>query len=115
MEIESKKLEQEIEQALKSIPKEFADKLKNIEIDLEDSLPEKNGSILLGLYQGVPLKDRSAVFEPLMPDRIILYKKSLELVSKTPEELRKNIRDTVIHEIGHYFGFEEKDIRKRGF
>ncbi|MFH1074470.1 MAG: metallopeptidase family protein [Candidatus Firestonebacteria bacterium] len=107
--------ELEVEQALRSIPKEFADKLKNIEIVLEDSAPNKKGSILLGLYQGVPLKNRNAGFEPLMPDKITLYKQSLELISKTPGALRKNIRDTVIHEIGHYFGFEEKDIRKWGY
>lgn len=107
--------EKEIEKALKSIPKEFTEKLKNIEIDVEDTAPEKNGSILLGLYHGVPLSSRSATFEPLMPDKITLYKKSLEKVSRTPEELHKNIRDTVIHEIAHYFGMEDKDIRKRGF
>ncbi|OGF44689.1 MAG: hypothetical protein A2452_07845 [Candidatus Firestonebacteria bacterium RIFOXYC2_FULL_39_67] len=107
--------EKEIEQALKSIPPEFIEKLKNIQITADDSAPQKNGSLLLGLYHGVPLKDRSAVFEPLMPDKITLYKQSLELISKTPEELRKNIKDTVVHEIGHYFGLEEKDIRKRGY
>ncbi|MEI6845490.1 MAG: metallopeptidase family protein [Candidatus Firestonebacteria bacterium] len=113
MEIEIFK--QEIEKALKTLPKEFAEKLKNIEIVLEDSAPEKNGNLLLGLYQGVPLKDRSAVFEPLLPDKITLYKKSLELVSKTPEDLIINIRETVVHEIGHFFGLNEKEIRKRGY
>ena len=107
--------ELEIEKALKTIPKEFTEKLKNIQIVVDDSTPEKNGSLLLGLYHGVPLSNRSAVFEPLMPDKITLYKKALEKVSRNSEELHKNIRDTVIHEIAHYFGMEDRDIRKRGF
>ena len=104
--------EREIEKALKTIPKEFIDKLKNIEIAVEDTAPEKNGSFLLGLYHGVPLSARGAVFEPLMPDKITLYKKSIEDFSHTPEELRKNIRDTVIHEIAHYFGLDEERLHQ---
>ena len=110
-----KEFELEIEKALETIPAEFTEKLKNIEIVAEDAAPEKKGSILLGLYHGVPLSKRGAVFEPLLPDKITLYKKSIEKISRTPEEIRKNIRDTVIHEIAHYFGMEEKEIKKRGF
>jgi len=107
--------EKEVASALKAIPREFTDKLKNIEILVDDSAPKKNGSFLLGLYHGVPLKDRGATAEPLMPDKITLYKGSVEEVSSTAEELRKNICETVVHEIGHYFGMSEKDIRKRGY
>ena len=107
--------EKQVEEALKTIPSEFREKLKNIEIDVDDSVPKKTGSLLLGQYNGVPLSDRSATFEPLMPDKITLFKQALEMISKNAEELKKNISDTVVHEIGHYFGFNEKDIRKRGF
>ncbi|MCX5777032.1 MAG: metallopeptidase family protein [Candidatus Firestonebacteria bacterium] len=107
--------EQEIERALKSLPGKFLEKLKNIQIITDDSAPKKKNSLLLGLYQGVPLKVRGAISEPLMPDKITLYKQSLEKISKTTKELRNNIRDTVVHEIGHYFGLEEKEIRKRGY
>jgi len=110
-----KEFEVEIEKALKTIPKEFTEKLKNIEIVVEETAPQKKGSILLGLYHGVPLSKRGAVFEPVFPDKITLYKKSIEKISRTPEEIQKNIRDTVIHELAHYFGMEEKEIRKRGY
>ena len=113
--MELKEFVREVEEALKSLPKEFSEKLKNIEILIDAEPPKQEGSLLLGLYQGVPLNDRSATFEPLMPDKITLYKQALEIVSKSPEDLRKNIRDTVVHEIGHYFGFNEKDIRRRGY
>ena len=107
--------EREIEKALKVIPKEFTKKLKNVQIIVEDTAPEKNGSILLGLYRGVPMSERGALFEPLLPDKITLYKKSIEKVSRTPEELQKTIKETVIHEIAHYFGMDEKEIKKRGY
>jgi predicted Zn-dependent protease with MMP-like domain len=52
---------------------------------------------------------------PVLPDRITLFKANLEAFSRTREELRENIRDTLIHEIGHYYGMTERQIRAAGY
>ena len=67
---------------------------------------------LLGLYHGVSQKDRGFWYGNTLPDRIIIYRRPLERISSSLEDLRENIRQTVIHEIGHYFGFDEEELRR---
>ncbi|MEK7698922.1 MAG: metallopeptidase family protein, partial [Planctomycetota bacterium] len=71
---------------------------------------------LLGLFSGVPHPGKGGFFEipyPL-PDRIILFQKNIESICSTENELIEQIQKTLIHEIGHYFGLSEKDLRRHG-
>jgi predicted Zn-dependent protease with MMP-like domain len=73
------------------------------------------GFILLGLYQGVPLINRRADTVLLQPDRITLFRGPISARCRTEVELKAQIRKTLIHELGHYFGFNEEELRQRGW
>ena len=72
---------------------------------------------LLGLYQGIPLTQRGSYYgmAPVIPDTITLYRKNIEAICRTDDEVRRQIVDTLIHEIGHYFGMNEDEIRSAGY
>ena len=99
-----------VREALDSLPSVFRKRLNNIQIVIEDE-PVAQTS-LLGLYQGVPFKHRGVWYGNVLPDRITLFKKNIERVSRTENELRDWINKVLIHEIGHYFGFSEADLQR---
>ena len=70
---------------------------------------------LFGLYQGVPLHRRGATFGNVLPDTIHIYYRPLLRACATTEQLRRQIRKTVLHEIGHFFGLSEQEIRRLGY
>lgn len=108
-----------VEGAYAGIPRRFRRRLKNVAIVVE---PEPSpaqlargrvprGSTLLGLYEGRPLTTRS-VFEPFaMPDRITIFQGPHERLARGPEHLAALVKDTVWHEIAHYFGMDERQVR----
>jgi predicted Zn-dependent protease with MMP-like domain len=77
----------------------------------------RSGGLLLGLYEGIPLTRRGAEYGmyPVVPDRITLFRQNIEAVSRNDRELRARIRETLIHEIGHYYGMSESEIRRAGY
>jgi predicted Zn-dependent protease with MMP-like domain len=102
-----------VEEALDSLPKEFRKRMSNIAVLVEDLPPEPlpSGKLLLGLFHGVP-RTRKSVFDlPTGPDYVVLYQKNIEAVCSTEEEIREQIRLTVIHEVGHYFGMSEEQLK----
>lgn len=104
-----------IEEALKELPQEFLQKLENVEFIVEDmpcaDLKEKFGPRkLVGLYQGIPYPKRRRDYSLVLPDRIILYKKNLEDISRNLQELKENVKATLFHEIAHYFGISEERL-----
>jgi predicted Zn-dependent protease with MMP-like domain len=105
-----------VREAIAGLPRELRDRLENVAILIEDqprSSPEESGDggELLGLYHGVSRKDRGFWYGNTLPDRIIIYRRPLESISSTLEELRENVRQTVVHEVGHYFGFDEEELQ----
>ena len=113
-----KAFEKMVKEALETIPRELKDRLENVAFLVEDEpsdLPDEWGEEdqdLLGLYHGVSRKDRGFWYGNTLPDRILIYRLPLERNSDNLEELRENIRQTVIHEVGHYFGFDEEELRE---
>jgi len=109
--------EKMVQEALETIPGELKDRLENVAFMVEDEpsdLPEEwegEDQNLLGLYHGISRKDRGFWYGNALPDRILIYQKPLERISRNLRELRENIRLTVIHEVGHYFGFDEEELR----
>lgn len=73
------------------------------------------GGMLLGLYEGVPLVERHADSVILQPDTITLFRLSLQSLARTEVELRRQMRRTLIHELAHFFGRDEDELRERGW
>ena len=85
----------------------------NVAIVVEDVPPPGEG-VLLGLYEGVPRTDRG--FDaPLLPDRITLFRRPLELRARSKEELKTVIAETIIHEIAHHFGIDDDRLDDLGW
>ena len=78
----------------------------------QDAAP---GMMTLGLYEGVPLVQRHADTVLLTPDRITLYRLALQSLAGSEAELRRGARQTLIHELGHFFGYDEDELRERGW
>lgn len=111
--MDRQKFDKLVEQALERLPQTFRKKLTNVAILVEDSPPHERdrGELLLGLFHGVPLTEKS-ILSATPPDRIFLYQKNIEAICSTDEEIRQQIRATLLHEVGHYFGLSEDELRE---
>ena len=113
------KFEKLVEEGIKAIPKKFLEMLDNVDIVIEEEptsyqlskLKERGGSIILGLYEGTP-KTKRWQYGQVLPDKITIFKKSIEKVARSEEEIKKVVKDTVWHEIAHHFGMDEKSVRE---
>ena len=106
-----------VRKALKALPKEFRQKLQNIDVVIEDtvdpgtvrSMGLRGRSELLGLYQGVPLKDRTQSYDLVMPDKITLYKSNIEAACEEEgKDIYEEVKHVVRHEIAHHFGISDR-------
>ena len=107
-----------VEETLDSLPQEFRSRIQNVAVLVEDLpqtqrsvKPGQRGRLLLGVFHGVPITKKSIFDLPSGPDHIVLYQKNIEAVSSSEAEVREQIRLTVIHELGHYFGMTEQQLR----
>jgi predicted Zn-dependent protease with MMP-like domain len=108
------------EQVYDELPKIFGEKIDNLHIVVEDYPDDEvirqthsSKTSLLGLYQGTPLIHRGSWYgvHPTTPDKISLYQKNIESVSRNDKEVSERIREVLLHELGHYFGMNELEIR----
>ncbi len=112
-----------VEEALSDLPEEFASHLEEMPIEIRDrpsrkllrSVGLKEDELLLGLYSGTALPDRSVETGVRMPDVIYLFQEDIELVSDSAAKLKEEVRTTVLHEIGHHFGLDEDDLDNLGY
>lgn len=121
MEISKEQFESWVAEAIDSVPEKFREKINNLTFFVEDypseeqlkkaRLSGRSGVLLLGLYEGYHQSQRLNV-GPVFPDRITLFKKSLESLCVAEEDLKKQIFQTVQHEIAHHFGSDEPGARK---
>ena len=100
-----------VEEAVARLPRVFREKLSNVAIEVADRPPqgEEDGTTLMGIFQGVPMTEKS-VFQTAGPDRVILYQRNIEAACRTRKELVREIRLTLLHELGHYFGLSEDEL-----
>jgi predicted Zn-dependent protease with MMP-like domain len=110
--MERRNFEALVAQALHGLPRTFREKLTNVAIIVEDLPPEETGreGLLLGLFHGIPRTEKS-VFSSSPPDRIVLYQRNIEAVCASEAEVRQQICATLLHEVGHYFGLSEDELR----
>jgi len=113
-----------VSQALNDVPDDFLEKLQNVYVTVEDYPSAEDyekthaprGAVILGLYQGVPLGHRSPFSSgPEMPDHITIFQRPIEARARSREEIVKEIRRTVLHEIAHHFGLPDKRLRELGY
>ena len=110
--------ERRVADALASIPRRFRDALQNVAIVVEDEpspdlltdMDIEPPDTLLGLYQGTPLTERTWSYGNALPDRILLFQGPHEREALDEDDLVISIGETLIHEIGHYFGLSEEEI-----
>ena len=97
--------------AVDMLPDELRDAMSNVAIVVEDEPPD--GEPLLGLYQGIPLTERSSAYAGTPPDKISIYRGPLErLYGHDPALLRDQIRRVVLHEIAHHFGISDERLHE---
>jgi predicted Zn-dependent protease with MMP-like domain len=110
--MDREKFEALVEQALGDLPPAFRERLTNVAIIVEDLPPPEmeKGGLLLGLFHGVPRTEKS-VFYSTPPDHIYLYQRNIEAISRSEADVRRQIRDTLLHEVGHFFGLSEDELR----
>jgi predicted Zn-dependent protease with MMP-like domain len=122
--LDYRELRKEVGRVIDRLPRSFREQLRNVEFVVEqrpsiellraEGLDPRHDT-LYGIYQGVPLPDRSSLDPPLLPDRITIFAEPLLEDFPDPEELREEIRLTVLHEIAHYFGMDEEEIEDLGY
>lgn len=106
--------------ALDSLPEEFARRMENVEVTVEDEPPASilrtmpPGRTLLGLYQGIPLTQRGN-YDRALPDRISIYRGPITRYGRTPAGIKEQVRRTVIHEIAHHFGIDDDRLHELGW
>ena len=104
-----------------AIPQSFRDKIENVAFFVVNKpSPEQREELhlgphrtLLGLYQGIPQTRRGVHYQAALPDRITIFKEPILELSDDPETIRQIVADTVWHEVGHHFGLNEYEVRKR--
>jgi predicted Zn-dependent protease with MMP-like domain len=120
MKLSRKEFEETVVSALKGLPVPLKKKMKNIDVVVEDEAsPDLLSEMglrspldLFGLYQGIPLDQRGYFYGNVLPDKITLYQRAIESASRTEEEVKERIQETVIHEVGHYFGLSDERLRE---
>jgi predicted Zn-dependent protease with MMP-like domain len=105
--------EELVREALDELPPHLASALENLAVVVEDEHP--GDPDLFGLFQGVPLTERSSVAPPELPNKISIYRRPLEESFPDPDDLREEIRITVLHELAHYFGIGEGRLSELGY
>ncbi|HEY7218545.1 MAG TPA: metallopeptidase family protein [Candidatus Binatia bacterium] len=117
-------IKKEVTRVIERLPRQFREQLRNVEFVVEkrpsNELLRAEGldprrDTLYGIYQGVPLPDRSHLDPPLLPDKITIFAEPLLEDFADIEELYEEIRLTVLHEIAHYFGMDEEEIEDLGY
>ena len=122
--LDYREIKKEVGRVIDRLPRSFRERLLNVEFVVEgrpsiellraEGLDPRHDT-LYGIYQGIPLPDRSSLDPPLLPDKITIFAEPLLEDFPDPEELREEIRLTVLHEIAHYFGMDEEEIEDLGY
>ncbi|MBD3426232.1 MAG: hypothetical protein GF409_03255 [Candidatus Omnitrophica bacterium] len=120
--MERENFERLVIQALEELPSLFKDSLENVDVVIEEeptaeqarAVDTAHRRMVLGLYQGVPLHRRSHNYGMVMPDKISIFRKNIEKVCHTEEDIVDLVKHTVQHELAHHFGISDKRLRDLG-
>jgi predicted Zn-dependent protease with MMP-like domain len=112
-----------VEEALAELPEPFAEYIEEIPVDIRDRPTRKqlksvgldDDELLMGLYVGIPLTEKSVLHSGQQPGVIFIFQEDIELVCDNEEDLVREVRVTVLHELGHHFGLDEDDLDRLGY
>ena len=103
-----------VSEALDTVPPRLTKLMQNVVIVVEDDSPPQVGT-LLGLYEGVPLTERGDTYAGFLPDRITIFRHPLLAICDTRDDLVREVRVTVVHEIAHHFGIGDERLHELGW
>jgi predicted Zn-dependent protease with MMP-like domain len=120
--MDTEQFEQLVARAIESLPEEFRERLDNIDVVVADEpdrrqlsrLERKHGETLLGLYEGVPLPERTHGYGFVVPDVITIFRRPIEAICRSDSEIVAEIQKVVRHEIAHHFGISDERLRELG-
>ena len=101
-----------VTEALDGIPGELGELMDNVAVFVDDDKPPAG---LLGLYEGIPLTKREAYGGLVMPDRITIFRRAICAACSSEEEVRHQVRVTVVHEVAHHFGISDRRLAELGW
>jgi predicted Zn-dependent protease with MMP-like domain len=112
-----------VARAVELLPPRFLARLENVDVVVEDEPTDEDlelagvepGGTLLGLYHGVPQSQRGSWYGNMLPDRIVIYQRPIEAMARNRRGIQKEIRITLMHEIGHHFGLGEDELSEAGY
>jgi predicted Zn-dependent protease with MMP-like domain len=117
-----KTFEELVAEALDSLPPDIQEKLENVEVVVEwrpspaqmRRMGLGPGQTLFGLYEGVPLTERTSGYGLVLPDKITIFRQPIEAYCRSDEQVRRTVRRTVLHELAHHFGISDDRLRELG-
>lgn len=112
IEVEPERFEAMVVEALDGLPDELGELMSNVAVTVEHDRGPRG---LLGLYQGVPLTQRTRSYAGVMPDRITVYRHAICAICASEDDVVVQVRRTVVHEIGHHFGLGDPRLRQLGW
>jgi predicted Zn-dependent protease with MMP-like domain len=120
--MDSERFEQLVARAIESLPEEFRERLENIDVVVADEptraqlrgLGGMRGETLLGLYEGVPLPDRTQNYGFVAPDKITIFQEPIEDICQDDAQTIAEVQRVVRHEIAHHFGISDERLRELG-
>ncbi|NLI97124.1 metallopeptidase family protein [bacterium] len=111
-----------VSEVIAQLPQEFRRELdeRNVVISVKDAPdasdpPDFVRGRVLGFYHGVPLRKRGGTGQAIWPDKIIIYKSIVERYVSSAEEAKELLKRVVLHEIGHFFGLSDAELRRLGY
>jgi predicted Zn-dependent protease with MMP-like domain len=114
VELAPDEFEELVADALDELPPEISRLMDNVAIFVEDEAPD--GEDLLGLYEGIPLTERTTSYAgAVMPDRISIFRRNILAICDTPDDVRDEVEVTVVHEIAHHFGIDDHRLHELGY
>jgi predicted Zn-dependent protease with MMP-like domain len=112
IEVEPGRVEEMVASGLDGLPDELGRLMSNVAVTVEHRAGPPG---LLGLYEGVPLTSRTTGYAGVLPDRITIYRKAICAICQSEQEVADQVRRTVIHEIAHHFGIDDRRLRELGW
>jgi predicted Zn-dependent protease with MMP-like domain len=112
IEVEPERFEEMVATALDGLPEDLGRLMRNVAVTVEHR-PGPPG--LLGLYQGVPLTERTMNYSGVLPDRITIYRLAICAICDTEQDVADEVRRTVVHEVGHHFGIDDHRLHELGW
>jgi len=112
VDVDPDRFEEMVVTALDGLPDELGRLMRNVAVTVEHG-PGPPG--LLGLYRGVPLTSRTSQYAGVLPDRITIYRQAVCAICRTEQGVADQVRRTVIHEIAHHFGIDDRRLTELGW